>query len=47
MAKREPVDRIMYLTLLRGLIYILKTRPNIGFAVSLAATKSTNPDTVD
>ena len=47
MTKREPVDRIMYLTLLGGLIYILKTRPDIGFAVSLAATKSTYPDTVD
>ena len=28
-------------------MYILKTRPDIGFAVSSAATKSTNPDTVD
>ena len=46
-AERKLVDRIMYLTLLGGLIYILKTRPDIGFAVSLAATKSTNPDTVD
>ena len=46
-AEKEPVDRIMYLTLLGGLIYMLKTRPDIGYAVSRAATKSTNPDTVD
>ena len=45
--EREPVDRIMYLTLLGGLIYLLKTRLDIGFAVSNAATKSTEPDTVD
>ena len=44
---RELIDRIMYLTLLGGLIYMLKTRPDIGFAVSWAATKSTAPDTVD
>ena len=44
---RQPVDRIMYLTLLGGLIYLLKTRLDIGFAVSYAATKSTAPDTVD
>ena len=46
-AEKEPIDRIMYLTLLGGLIYMLKTRPDIGFAVSNAATKSTNPDTID
>jgi hypothetical protein len=43
---REPVDRIMYLTLLGGLIYVLKTRPDIGFAISYAATISTSPDTI-
>jgi hypothetical protein len=37
----------MYLTLLGGLIYLLKTRLDIGFAVSYAATKSTALDTVD
>ena len=47
MLDRLPVDRIMYLTLLGGLIYMLKTRPDIGFAVSNAATKSTSPDSVD
>jgi hypothetical protein len=46
-ADRQSVDRIMYLTLLGGLIYMLKTRPDIGYAVSNAATKSTTPDTVD
>jgi len=44
---KQPIDRIMYLTLLGGLIYMLKTRPDIGFAVSRAATRSTAPDTVD
>jgi hypothetical protein len=47
MLDRLPVDRIMYLTLLGGLIYMLKTRPDIGFAVRNAATKSTSPDSVD
>ena len=46
-AVKEPIDRIMYLTLLGGLIYMLKTRPDIGYAVSRAATRSTNPDTID
>jgi len=47
MLDRLPVDRIMYLTLLGGLIYMLKTRPEIGFAVSNSATKSTSSNSVD
>lgn len=43
----RKIDRIKYLTLLGGLIYMLKTRPDIGFAVSLAATRSTEPDSID
>ena len=46
MVDDQPFDRMRYLHLLGMLNYLLRSRPDIGTAVSYAATKSANP-TVD